>query len=167
MPIDLIHHLVAVSVIILGYRLITIDLPGVWLPLVLWAFAQTIFNYFFVTISKNSVKDGGDVGKQFTLINIVNYFVVAIVLVLALYTDTPIWRYLEYIGCILPPFAGNMALCKLLFRAVLSERDENGMLDIAPYGINGCGPEVIGLGVSIVLYSALIIIIEKRNLRGN
>ena len=55
---------------------------------------------------------------------------------------------------------------KLIYRSKLGQRDDKGNLNVEPWGINGAGPEIIALCISIPVYLLLTIFLEKRLIKN-
>ena len=85
-----------------------------------------MFNYFLVSANKKGYKDANELGKLFTFVNLVSLALGALILCLALFVPTQLWRYLEYIFCLIPSLAGMLAASKLLYRYSLAERNDLG-----------------------------------------
>jgi len=92
-----------------------LNVEGLWLPLLLYTFAQPIFNYFLLAYMKN--KSYESARNVLTVIVIIGIFGGTGIAFLAISAQK---RYialaLECILCAIPNFAGGYAFIKILYR---------------------------------------------------
>jgi len=153
---------------------IDIVLDGVYIGLGLWAVAQPIFNFFLFSMTKTRVVELSAARSKTFLAGVAQYVLALLMAVIAFYVDynkdepwksTTNWRYLDYFLCVFPMYTGQNCLIKGVYRPAFAYREKDGKIDIDPYGANGVGPEIIGLGAQIVVYTILLVISETYHAR--
>jgi len=138
-------------------------MSGIAVPFMLSCVAIPLFNYFLVSYFRKPIDEWNAFHKRNLLFTTSISIIMNIILGLAVNSEsTTVPRILEFIGCIMPPFASGFAIVKVLYRSKFAKRDEFGVLDTNPYSWNGCLPEILALSISIIVYPILIIILEKR-----
>mmetsp|Transcript_27665 Transcript_27665/g.41949 ORF Transcript_27665/g.41949 Transcript_27665/m.41949 type:complete len:230 (-) Transcript_27665:172-861(-) len=158
---DFSHVAAGSLVFVVGTHFMSINVDGLWLPMLLFSISGPIFIYFIMALTSRTQ-------RLFTLL--VAYAALTAVCatgtILVSFMATTVGqitvaRIIEAVLCLNPAFAGPFSFIKLLYRVQFQAPDAEER-SISSFGLNGCLIEIIGMLFGIVFYSTMTFALNNK-----